>query len=213
MHSPCCNVTLGSFRSPNQQHADRTCYLCAKVWRITVVDGEYVYGAVTGVDRTRPDAVRPIQHGTRHAYDKYKCRCDACRAEKRRYNAARYGEDAPRAGGGKPWSKGGHWAVNQKAYQTTWQYARKHSFTWAEYQEGCKAVLSAIATWGRTHKPTAPPVDMAKVRLLARRERRVLYVKANRVFTTQPIRGPYVEVYPSGNLGFVGGAEGHGRAA
>lgn len=90
----------------------------------------------------------------------------------------------------------------QRDRQRLWKYAKDQSIPWDVYQAACRAVFEAIHAWGAAHSPL---LDLRKVAILARHERRVIYILDGRRATLRrPPHGPYIEVWPSGNVTSVG---------
>lgn len=157
-------------------------------------------------------SVTPLEHGTAHAYDHHQCRCGPCTAAKMERRKQRHGQPPPAHG---------RWAYieyrcrcpvctdDNSRYQRERRYGRGAlpRNTRASQRRAAEAIGAALASLG-----PKPPPPLDKVRLLARHERRVVFLIGPKATLHRPPAGPYLEVWPNGNVSHVGPG-GHNRTA
>jgi hypothetical protein len=210
LYTPCCHARSTYRRIPAVGYSDRTCTRCMRPWRFTFEGGTWAELREPG--RTQPQRIAGLTCGTREGYDKYGCRCDQCDEAKRRHNSRVYTRRRVRLGLTVPDAPRRHaFCVfcarglmhfdTQRDRQRLWKQAYDQGVPWETYQAACRAVFEAIAAWGKEHPP---PINLKMVALLARREKKVIYVIGHRCTTKRPIRGPFLEVWPSGNISAIG---------
>jgi hypothetical protein len=206
LHTPCCQARSGYKAIPLCGYADRTCTHCRRLWRYTFASG--TWAELRELGHAQPSRVVGLIHGTREGYDKYGCRLTCCTTAKRIHNSRVYARRQAHLG--VPLRVHAHCTycernlphfATQRIRQRLWKQAHDAGVPWSVYQAACRAVFDAIAAWGKAHPP---PLDLKLVAILARREKAVIYVIGRRCTTKRPPRGPFLEVWPSGNISAVG---------
>lgn len=140
--------------------------------------------------------------GTPHAYNRHHCRCDACRKAKMQYRFRYHGQPPPTH------NRWGYITYHcpcpicgddYNAYQRERRAARgaRPRATRTSRRRAAEAIGAALQSLPQ--RPT-----LTALRLLAKRKGRVIYLIGIKATLRRPFAGPYLEVWPSGNVSHVG---------